>query len=185
MRQPWHNWFHCSGSTYGAWLRGDRRGWRTRDHREHVEGDYKNPPKKPLPHLHEQSKRLMKRHRVTLTPQQRRFLCLTIAEKAKALGFELDELCVGGRHFHALVRFLPIEYDMPTLDHYDYAKVQMGKLKGYSARMLSKAGLAPEGGIWSKRCKCKPIADKAHKLRVVGYLREHAQKGAAVLSQIT
>lgn len=87
-------------------------------------------------------------------------------------------------HFHLLIRFLPIQYDMPTLDHYQSAKVQMGKLKGYSARMLSKSGLAPEGGVWSKRCKCKPIANEGHKARVVGYLREHAKKGATVLSQI-
>ncbi len=37
-------WYHVILSTYGSWLYGDPRGFRTRHHREHVEGDYKNPP---------------------------------------------------------------------------------------------------------------------------------------------
>ena len=37
-------WFHVTAHTYGAWLAGDARGFRTRHHREHVEGDYKHPP---------------------------------------------------------------------------------------------------------------------------------------------
>src|SRR5690349_5207107 len=38
------HWFHCTTHTYGTWLRGDPRGWRSRNHREHVDGDYKHPP---------------------------------------------------------------------------------------------------------------------------------------------
>ena len=37
-------WYHVVLSTYGSWLYGDKRGFRTRHHREHVDGDYKNPP---------------------------------------------------------------------------------------------------------------------------------------------
>jgi hypothetical protein len=40
----WRDWYHVTGSTYGAWLPGDPRGFRTRHHRQHVEGDYKDPP---------------------------------------------------------------------------------------------------------------------------------------------
>jgi hypothetical protein len=43
---PSFAWFHAIITTYGAWLDGDARGFRTRHHREHVEGDYKNPPPK-------------------------------------------------------------------------------------------------------------------------------------------
>jgi hypothetical protein len=32
------------GHTYGTWLPGDPKGFRTRHHREHIEGDYKKPP---------------------------------------------------------------------------------------------------------------------------------------------
>ncbi|MBA4187258.1 MAG: hypothetical protein C0467_04485 [Planctomycetaceae bacterium] len=37
-------WYHITTHTYSAWLHGDPRGFRTHHHREHVEGDYKNPP---------------------------------------------------------------------------------------------------------------------------------------------
>lgn len=37
-------WHHIILTTYGSWLPGDLRGFRTRDHREHVEGDYRPPP---------------------------------------------------------------------------------------------------------------------------------------------
>jgi hypothetical protein len=37
-------WRHCMSNTFGTWLPGDPRGFRTRRHREHVEGDYRNPP---------------------------------------------------------------------------------------------------------------------------------------------
>jgi hypothetical protein len=37
-------WHHTILTTCGAWLYSDARGFRTRPHREHVEGDYKNPP---------------------------------------------------------------------------------------------------------------------------------------------
>jgi hypothetical protein len=42
QEQEW--WFHIVLTAYGAWMYGDPRGFRTRHHREHVEGDYKNPP---------------------------------------------------------------------------------------------------------------------------------------------
>ena len=44
MGEAEQRWFHCTAHAYAAWLPGDGRGSRTRDHREHVEGDYKNPP---------------------------------------------------------------------------------------------------------------------------------------------
>jgi hypothetical protein len=37
-------WIHFVETVYGAWLYGDARGFRTRYHREHIEGDYKDPP---------------------------------------------------------------------------------------------------------------------------------------------
>ena len=40
----WHGWFHIIGNTYGTWVRGDPKGFRTLHHREHIEGDYKHPP---------------------------------------------------------------------------------------------------------------------------------------------
>src|SRR2546425_7588419 len=67
------HWFHVTTHTYGTWLPGDPRGFRTRHHREHVEGDYKNPPPKgAYDKLWQRSKDLMKRHPVYLTIPQRK-----------------------------------------------------------------------------------------------------------------
>lgn len=43
---PWNDWCHCMGHTYGTWLPGDPCSFRTRHHRQHIEGDYRNPPPK-------------------------------------------------------------------------------------------------------------------------------------------
>jgi hypothetical protein len=45
---PWNHWYHCMGNTFGTWLPGSPKGFRTRHHREHVEGDYKHPPPKGM-----------------------------------------------------------------------------------------------------------------------------------------
>ena len=59
---PWNDWYHTTAHTYGTWLRGDARGWRARHHREHVDGDYRNPPPKgKYDALYQYSKSLMKR----------------------------------------------------------------------------------------------------------------------------
>src|SRR3954469_18588066 len=81
MADPWNNWFHCCGSTYGAWLRGDPRGWRARHHREHVDGDYKNPPAPgTYDRLAAYSHRIMKRERVILSPEARKLAAAVFAE---------------------------------------------------------------------------------------------------------
>ena len=50
----WWRWFHVILGTYGSWLPGDPRGFRTRHHRDHVDGDYKSPPPPGIyEHFHE------------------------------------------------------------------------------------------------------------------------------------
>src|SRR5436190_1901454 len=65
-------WFHITTHTYAAWLPGDPRGFRTRHHREHVEGDYKNPPPpgKYADRL-ARSKKLLTQEPVKLAPEWR------------------------------------------------------------------------------------------------------------------
>jgi hypothetical protein len=68
---PWNNWYHCMFHTYGTWLPGDPRGFRTRHHKNHIEGDYKHPPEEDFSALHAHSKSLLKRPPVRFTIAQR------------------------------------------------------------------------------------------------------------------
>src|SRR5687768_11144958 len=102
----WNGWYHCTGSTYGAWLRGDDRGWRSRKHHEDVEGDYKKPPPRGKHACElEQSRRLMKRQRVVLSPEQREFACREFVKALMEREVEVGPFCVGAKHWHGKLRF--------------------------------------------------------------------------------
>ncbi len=197
-KKPWNNWFHVVGNTYATWLPGDERGWRARHHREHVEGDYKNPP--PIgAHAAtlERSKRLQRRPRVILTRPQCHIACEVMARALRFHCVDLVDLCVTPRHYHILARFLPVPgtaypdrvpipgvtTDSP-ISRIRTPRHLVGIAKKESARTLSKCGLLPEGGVWAVRCKPKPIADREHQVRVARYIRAHAKKGAVVWSLI-
>ena len=97
----WNNWYHVVGSTYGTWLPGDPRGFRTFRHHEHVEGDYKNPPPQgSYDTRHAESKRKLKWPPVSLGERQRQVVLGAMVEKLRADGIELIALAVGRHHFH-------------------------------------------------------------------------------------
>src|SRR5262245_49122155 len=81
MSQPWNFWFHVGSNTKSTWLHGDARGFRTRHHREHIDGDYRNPP----PHGKydeklQRSMSLLKNPPVVLTREQCLVVCRTMAQ---------------------------------------------------------------------------------------------------------
>jgi REP element-mobilizing transposase RayT len=179
VKFPWNHWYHVSGSTYGQWLRGDPRGWRARWHREHVDGDYKNPPPKGKYDTEfERSKQLMKRERVKLDVEQRELACRVMVETLKKLGVEVIDWCVGAKHYHGLVRCTPLGQPLDTRA----PRLMVGRAKGASARALSKAGLVPLGGVWALKCKAKLVTDRTHQVNTAGYIKDHVKQGAVVYS---
>jgi hypothetical protein len=106
MSSPWRGWWHCNGTFKGGWLRGDGRGWRSRHHREHVEGDYRN---RPPPHAYaaefQRSKSLMSEEPVVLDAAGRSEMCRLLAGALGFYGVEVAELSVGAAHYHVLARF--------------------------------------------------------------------------------
>lgn len=199
---PWNDWYHINGNTYGTWLRGDPRGWRARHHREHVEGDYKNPPPPgTYDRLHASSKRLMakaNRVPVRLSTQARRVACQTMVESLLAHGVELVAISVDDHHYHLLARFTkarPLahvahgcEPPKPT-GHGPWApptyltdppRHYVGIAKMRAAQALTKAELAPPGGVWGKRCKVTPIKNRSHQLAVAGYITKHERTGGMI-----
>jgi len=160
-------------------LRGDSRGWRARHHREHVDGDYQDPPPKgKYDRLYEKSIRLMKRARVVLTPEQRELACRAFVEALIERAVEVIAFCVAANHWHGLLRFRdPLKHRGQNRD----AARLIGQAKGKCARMMSKAGIAPEGGIWGKKCRVRPVKNRSHQLNIARYIPDHRKKGAAVI----
>src|SRR4051812_14373566 len=90
VTHPWNDWYHVTVHVYGSWLRGDPRGWRSRHHREHVEGDYKHPPPKgTYDQLYELSKALMKRDPVRIAAALRQFVANAVAARLQHDGIEV------------------------------------------------------------------------------------------------
>src|SRR5256885_771098 len=102
--QPWNDWYHCTAHTYGSWLRGDPRGWRSRHHREHVEGDYKHlPPKGIYDELLEKSKALMKRDSVKINHTVIcKFVLKSMLHRLQQFKIPVAIGCFDGIHAHIL-----------------------------------------------------------------------------------
>ena len=198
MTAPWNRWFHCIGGTYGSWLPGDPRGFRTRRHREHVEGDYRNPPPAGIyERQHCCAADRMRSAPVILRPDERRIVCLELARTLLVYGVELIDLSVGGQHYHALCRFplelppgpggspRPTPQNLLTDGRDPVGRHILGRAKRAASVAMFRLGRKDEDRpLWGKRGKLLPIRDRRHQLSVVDYIRNHAAEGAAVWSQI-
>jgi hypothetical protein len=167
---PWDHWYHVMGHTYGTWLPGDPKGFRTRDHREHVEGGYRNPPPPGIYEgLHEHARRSMKRDPVILDREQRRRALEEIIASLERHAVEKEIFSVDGIHVQGMVR---------CTDH--EPKHWLGIAKKESSHFCKQSGHAPVGGIWAHGCKCLPITDRRHYHSTRGYIHDHVKKGAVI-----
>ncbi len=173
MPSAWDCWYHVTGSTYGAWLPGDPRGFRTRRHREHVEGDYRTPPPEGL---YEQrcakARSLMKREPVRLSPDARQLACEVMVEALRFKGVKVAAIAIGATHYHILAQFK--DHDPRRL---------VGIAKKRSARALSEANITEPGGVWAVRSRALPINDQAHARTARAYILRHQSQGAAIFPQ--
>jgi hypothetical protein len=120
----------------------------------------------------------MKRQRVVLTPEQREFACDAMVAALLELAVEVIAFCVGAKHWHGLLRFRdPLKHRGQNRD----ARILIGPAKGKTAYLMSKAGLISKGGIWAKKCRVRPVKDRAHQVNIAGYIPAHKRKGAAVI----
>ncbi|MGC9455270.1 MAG: hypothetical protein ACP5HU_10455 [Phycisphaerae bacterium] len=179
-------------SAYGSWLYGDPRGFRTRHHREHVEGDYRNPPPEGE---HADKLRLaresMRYPPVVLSRSDRIVVCRAMADKLVEYDVELVELSVGGQHAHILCRFPASLSGQATPKNLladgrcPIPRHLLGRAKRAASVALLRLGRKARGRpLWSKRTKIKPIRSRGHQIAVVRYIRDHALEGAAVWSQL-
>ena len=196
---PWRHWYHLMGNTYGTWLPGDSRGFRTRHHREHVDGDYKNPPAHGrYTDVLENSRRRLKDNAVIFgTRALRNLVCRSMVEALQHHNVELVDLCVSTMHFHFLARFgaggtknlftgtpkPPEPPDIGELRGRDVTpRYVVGRVKSWTTRKVKASGRMPElaGTLWARRCMVLPVRDRQHQLNVARYIRDHGESNAAV-----
>jgi hypothetical protein len=161
-------WFHVILTTYGSWLPGDPRGFRTRHHRDHVEGDYRNPPPPGVYEgLHAAAKEQLKRPPVILTRPQRVIVGDTLRHRLEELLSTLACFAVSGQHAHLLAKLDPRR-----------TRFLVGEAKKSVYFAMRDAGF-PER-LWAKRPKFVPIENRRHQINVYHYILRHEEQGAYV-----
>jgi hypothetical protein len=170
MDENWR-WFHLTTHTYGAWLYGDDRGFRTRHHREHIEGDYKHrPPAGKYALQRERSIRLMKQEAVSLPSEFRKIVGEALRDKMLELGAQLIAISMSSTHAHLLAK-------MPGGP---IPRKWLGRAKKHATFVAHEAGW--KGLLWAARSKPNPIKNRQHQLNTFDYILRHAEEGAWVWS---
>ena len=168
MPTPGKAWHHIIFNTRGSWLTGDPRGFRSRNHRKHSDGDYKQPP--PIG----QHSGLYRVVRANSRPAVSipLALCSRIGQavlgKCAEQGHRVLVIAVDAHHVHLLMQ-LPVD------------RKEVKRLVGTWKQKGSHA-VRDElpGTIWSKSCDPIRITDRQHHERVFHYILDHAQNGAWV-----
>ncbi|MCH7990537.1 MAG: hypothetical protein IID46_15455, partial [Planctomycetes bacterium] len=153
-------------TTYGSWLYGDERGFRTRHHREHIEGDYKKPP--PIEKHATQLKRsqiLLKQPPVILPIDMRSVVGLALLVRITNLGGFVLRIAVAGQHVHLLMK-IPL----------NCARSWTGLAKKHAWFVLRDHGW--KGKLWGKRGKAIRIRTQDHQQKVYRYIGRHSAEGA-------
>ena len=163
------NWFHIIATTYGAWLPGDERGFRTRHHRLHVEGDYKNPPpREQFADIRQGSKALLKQEPTIIGNKWRPIVGDAVRKRLEELGAFVLCVSVSGQHVHVLVK-LPFGCKPKTF---------LTLAKRHATYECKRRGW--KGKLWALRGKVLRIRDRAHQRNVYHYILAHEKEGAWV-----
>jgi hypothetical protein len=166
MTADTRRWHHATLTTYGAWLHGDNRGFRTRHHRQHVEGDYNNPPPEERYSFESQrSRELLRQGVVTLPKELRPIISAALADRLSGLGAWVLCIALSGQHAHLLVN-LPL----------GSAREWVGLAKKHSWFVARECGW--QGRLWGARSRATLVRSRAHQLNTYRYILRHADQGA-------
>jgi hypothetical protein len=166
MPTPGKLWRHIVIGTHGSWLPGDPRGWRSRNHKRHSSGDYRDPPS-PGEHagLYEHSQRLCPKA-VTLPRELLPVIGAVFLENMSGQGMRTLAVALSSQHLHALVE-LPVDVAE--------ARRVVGICKLESSRAVTQ--WLP-GRIWAAGGNVKPVVTREHQRRAFCHILDHAAKGA-------
>ena len=161
-------WFHVVFNTYGTWLPGDPRGFRTRHHREHVDGDYRSPPPPGIyEERHARSRSLLRKSPIRLNEAQRATALETIVQKLRERRTIPVAVAVGAEHVHIVLKCPP-----------QFVNKFIGHAKKNASFALSDEGIP--GKVWAKGCRATPVKDRSHQLNAVRCVLGHESSRAAV-----
>jgi hypothetical protein len=159
-------WHHIVVTTYGAWVRGDPRGFRTRHHREHVDGDYKSPP--PVGYYANEeaySRRHLKQGVVSIPRELRSVIGTAIRMRLTELGAMPICVAVAAQHAHMLAK-LPL----------GMAREWTGFAKRHAWFVARDHGW--RGKLWAVRSHAKLVRTRSHQLATFRYIVRHRDEGA-------
>ncbi|HET6246233.1 MAG TPA: hypothetical protein VFE47_00905 [Tepidisphaeraceae bacterium] len=145
-----HLWRHVIINTHSSWLHGDARGFRTRKHRIHSTGDYKNPPpagEHAGLYIYQDGKSRMEVH---IGYGERAIIGRAFVAYLREKGYTVLAVAITKMHGHALV-------EVPR----ELARVKqiIGQAKRFSSRAVEKQ---MPGSVWSAGGQYKPVTDRDH-----------------------
>jgi REP element-mobilizing transposase RayT len=160
------NLVHVICHYHRQWIPADERGFRSRGHRIHSSGDYRDPPP-PDEHegLRYHVKGTMKGKAVTLRKDQRGVVGAAFVHKLLRLGCEVIILACGPTHLHALIS--------PTDEPIDR---QIGKAKQFASLKCPNR----RGQLWGENCEARAVEGREHARELFSYIRDHVDEGAWV-----
>lgn len=168
LTSPEKWWRHLIINTHCSWLHGDRRGFRSREHRIHSSGDYKHrPPVGEHAGLHEfQLER--SGEVVEIAPLLRSVIGAAFADALLDAGHPVLVASCAGRHAHAVT-------ELP--DNIIAIRAIVGEAKKVASRAVKKE---MPGSVWSRGGEYRRIRDDHHLANAYDYVRDGQEDDAWV-----
>ncbi len=161
-------WRHVVLSTYGSWLPGDPRGWRSRYHKIHSSGDYQTPPPEGEHRGLRELARTQCGTTVVMSSDMRATVGGLFVKSLEQKHIRVLVLAVAGCHLHTLI-------ELPS-DPAEARRI-IGRCKEQVTRQLHR----PKGSrFWASGGKFQPIRDEKHHRATYDYIERHRDEGAWV-----
>ena len=146
------------------WIPGDERGFRSRGHRIHSSGDYRNrPPLDEHSGLRKWVQRNMRDKPVRLSYEQSMVVGGAFVQKLARMDCQVMILACGPTHVHVL--FQPSE---------DQVVRQLGKAKQFASLKC----LDRRGQLWGELSDVEDVIGPDDAKRVFRYIEDHRDEGA-------
>jgi hypothetical protein len=151
-------WCHVVIGTHNSWLPGDPRGFRSRYHKVHSSGDYKNPPPEGEHAGLLKFSRAISSETVVIPMKLWPTVGHAILEKFKKIGQQALALSVSATHCHCLV-------ELP--EAIKEARHIIGQCKAVSSHAIRD--VLP-GQVWARGGSCKPVDSPQYQRNVYHYI---------------